>query len=72
MKYQFIEYQKKINELRMLRSDLSEKTITKEIQKIASESPVSTISVLTRSVFLAMKGEPVQWETWNYQILEKQ
>ena len=62
LKYQMIEYQKRINYLRMLRNDLSEQTIVDEVQKIASKSPIQVINVLAMSIDLAMEGNPMQWE----------
>lgn len=68
MKYQMVEYQRLINQIRMLRSDLDEKAIVDEAQKIASCQPIRVIDVLNNCYYLAMKGDPMLWEKehqWN-------
>lgn len=66
MKYQMIEYQKKINELRMLRLDLDEKTIAGEVKKIVSWRPSCTVlSVLRGCIENATKGTLMPWEIEN-------
>lgn len=41
--YQMVEYQKKINQLRMLRSDLDEKTIVNAVKRIKFSNPPRTV-----------------------------
>jgi len=54
LKYQMAKYQEKINKFRMLRADISEKVIVDEVQKIASNYPISTITVLDTAIALVI------------------
>ena len=62
MKYQMIEYQKLISQLRAVRCDLDEKKITEQIQKLASACSGSTLDHLRHCIRLGMEGEPMPWE----------
>ena len=62
MKYQMIEYQKLINQLRAVRSDLSEKTITQEVQKLAATTSVNVLDVLRHCIRLGVEGRSMPWE----------
>jgi hypothetical protein len=57
-----VEYQRQINELMMSRMDLSEETIVKEVQTIASKNPCTVKDVLQECKFLAAKGVLLPWE----------
>jgi len=67
MKFQMAEYQRKINYLRTLRSDLNEQRIINEVQKIASHIPNTVIDILNYSIKLAISDKPMQWEKRNDQ-----
>lgn len=63
-KYQMPEYMKLINQLRAVRSDLDEKTITDQAQKLAAADPsASVLGVLRYCIRLGMEGKPMPWET---------
>jgi hypothetical protein len=62
MKYQAIEYQQLINQLRAVRYDLSEKTITEEIKKIHSRKPGSLLNILKYCIERACNNYPLPWE----------
>jgi len=59
-----INYQRLVNQLRTLRADLDEQTITHEIQKIALTSmiSISTIAALKVCIEWAEEGLPMPWE----------
>ncbi|MCW8917178.1 MAG: hypothetical protein OQK24_15145 [Magnetovibrio sp.] len=62
MKHQMIEYQKLINQLRAVRADLDEKTITAKVQEMAHTNTTSTLDHLRHCVHLGMRGDPMPWE----------
>lgn len=67
MKYLMAEYQKLINQLRMVRADLEEKTITREVQKLAANSNDSVHGWLSVCIASGMRGEKMPWEDFNKQ-----
>lgn len=57
-----IEYNQLIAKLISIRSDLTERVIVDEIQKIASESIYSTHDILRWCINLAKEGKLMSWE----------
>ena len=59
---EMIKYQGLVNELRMLRNDLDEKTIVFEVQKIASETTMSQLQILNQLIILVGMRKCMPWE----------
>ena len=67
---QMVEFQRRINELRALRSDLSEALVVEKIQWMASGLSLTTIQCLDRCKRLAILGEPMPWEDSHHMGLQ--
>lgn len=60
--YRMPEYQRLINELRMLRAGLKEADIVRGVQQYAREHVVGTHACLKYNIRLAIEGKPLTWE----------
>ncbi len=66
MIYRLEERRSLINQIRMCRSDLDESTIMFDVGKIENEMSSNYISfndILKYCIHLAIKGEPMPWES---------
>lgn len=57
------ENQQLVLQLLVLRNDLSEQTVVKEVNKIAALSPLTISRVLKSCIHLGSQGKPMPWET---------
>jgi len=58
----FAEYERLINQLRILRNDLDEQTIVTEAQNIASQNPIRLSTVILECIGLAEENKKMPWE----------